>query len=143
MYHASGSCAPDSLSAQLDYMRGRWGVVLGQLIYRVLGGLDFIKEEEKAIFTGPGPVHVPTFRAEAQQASMALFGAGVSLAPGGIERSRSRVRATGTGQRSPLASRSSGEAFISGTISNSAGSGRKRCKNRIDNGANAPDTFPR
>ncbi len=67
--------APDSLAGQLDYMRGRWGVVLGQLIYRVLGGLDFIKEEEKASFTGPGPVMLPVYGPGAQQASLALFGA--------------------------------------------------------------------
>lgn len=83
---APAQVAPDSLSAQLDYMRGRWGIVLGQMIYRVLGGIDFIKEEEKAIFTGPGPAHVPVFGAEAQQASMALFGAGDSLMPGGALR---------------------------------------------------------
>ncbi|MBP7686557.1 MAG: hypothetical protein KA765_01555 [Thermoflexales bacterium] len=68
--------APDSLSAQLDYMRGRWGIVLGQMVYRVLGGIDFIKEEEKAVFTGPGPVHVPTFGPGAQDQSVALFGGG-------------------------------------------------------------------
>jgi len=66
--------APGSLVDQLDYMRGRWGIILGQYLYRVLGGLDFIREEEKAIFTGPGPTLVPVFGAEAQQASLALFG---------------------------------------------------------------------
>jgi glycosidase len=66
--------APGSLIDQLEFMRGRWGIMLGQYLYRVLGGLDFVREEEKAIFTGPGPVMVPVFGAEAQQASLALFG---------------------------------------------------------------------
>ncbi len=71
--------APDSLSAQLEFMQGRWGLVLGQYLYRVLGSLDFIREEEKAIFTGPGPTMLPVFGAEAQRASLELFGpAGIS-----------------------------------------------------------------
>ena len=71
--------APESLSAQLEFMRGRWGIILGQYLYRVLGGLDFIREEDKAIFTGPGPSMIPIFGPEAQRASLELFGpAGVS-----------------------------------------------------------------
>ena len=66
--------APGSLSAQLEFMRGRWGIILGHYLYRVLGGLDFIREEEKAIFTGPGPAMIPVFGAEAQRASLGLFG---------------------------------------------------------------------
>jgi hypothetical protein len=66
--------APDSLLAQLEFMRGRWGITLGQFLYRLLGGLDFIREEEKAIFTGPGPTLIPVFGAEGQRASLALFG---------------------------------------------------------------------
>ncbi len=66
--------APDSLLAQLEFMRGRWGIMLGQYLYRLLGGLDFIREEEKAVFTGPGPTLIPVFGAEGQRASMALFG---------------------------------------------------------------------
>ena len=75
LLRAPALLAPDSLAAQLDFMRGRWGIVLGQLIYRVLGGLDFIQEEEKAIFTGPGPTLLPVFGPGAQDASLALFGA--------------------------------------------------------------------
>jgi glycosidase len=66
--------APGSLIDQLEYMRGRWGILLGQYLYRVLGSLDFVREEEKAIFTGPGPALVPVFGEEAQRASMAMFG---------------------------------------------------------------------
>ncbi|HEX7433374.1 MAG TPA: alpha-amylase family glycosyl hydrolase [Anaerolineaceae bacterium] len=37
---------PYSLSGQLEYIRERWGSLLGKLLYRILGSLDFIKEEE-------------------------------------------------------------------------------------------------
>ena len=33
----------------------RWGFSLGKLLYRLLGSLDLIKEEEKSIFVGGGP----------------------------------------------------------------------------------------
>jgi len=49
---------PHSLSAQLEYIRQRWGVVLSEYLYRLLGSLDLIQEEEKAIFVGPGPALV-------------------------------------------------------------------------------------
>ncbi|MGD8792868.1 MAG: alpha-amylase family glycosyl hydrolase [Anaerolineae bacterium] len=46
---------PHSLSEQLEYIRRRWGRLLGRHLYRLLSSLDLIKEEEKAIFVGPGP----------------------------------------------------------------------------------------
>ncbi len=46
---------PHSLSAQLEYIRQRWGLLLGRYLYRLLSSLDLIQEEEKAIFLGPGP----------------------------------------------------------------------------------------
>jgi glycosidase len=49
---------PHSLSAQLEYIRQRWGVLLGRYLYRLLSSLDLIQEEEKAIFLGPGPALV-------------------------------------------------------------------------------------
>ncbi len=52
---------PNSLQAQLDFIRTRWESFLGDLIYRLLTGLDFIKEEEKAAFFGPGPSIVPDY----------------------------------------------------------------------------------
>ena len=73
---APAQSAPDSLTAQLDYMRDRWGIVLGPLALRVLGGLDFVKEEDKVAFTGPGPIQLPAFGPASQQASLALFGGG-------------------------------------------------------------------
>lgn len=52
---------PHSLSGQLEYMRERWGPLLGKYLYRLLSSLDLIREEEKAIFLGPGPARVYEF----------------------------------------------------------------------------------
>ena len=46
---------PHSLSGQLEYMRERWSVLLGGYLYRLLGSLDLIREEQKLRFMGPGP----------------------------------------------------------------------------------------
>jgi len=40
---------PQSLSGQLEYIRQHWAKYLGKLLYRLLGSLDLIKEEERAI----------------------------------------------------------------------------------------------
>ncbi|MDR2617800.1 MAG: alpha-amylase [Treponema sp.] len=52
---------PDSLSGQLEYMRKRWGLLIGKFMGRLLTGLDVIKEEEKPFFGGPGPTQVMEF----------------------------------------------------------------------------------
>ncbi len=52
---------PNSIQAQLEFIRTRWESILGDLIYRLLTSLDFIKEEEKASFFGPGPSIVPEY----------------------------------------------------------------------------------
>jgi glycosidase len=49
---------PHSLSDQLEYIRRRWGALVGQHLYRLLSSLDLIQEEEKAVFLGPGPSRV-------------------------------------------------------------------------------------
>ncbi|MFO7782616.1 MAG: alpha-amylase, partial [Spirochaetia bacterium] len=46
---------PDSLEAQLTYMRERWGGFIGTYLMRLLRGMDLIREEQKATFAGPGP----------------------------------------------------------------------------------------
>lgn len=54
---------PHSLSGQLQYMLDNWGSLLGKYLYRLLGSLDLIKEEEKMRFAfGPGPTKVYDFR---------------------------------------------------------------------------------
>ncbi|MGH2594106.1 MAG: alpha-amylase family glycosyl hydrolase, partial [Anaerolineae bacterium] len=52
---------PHSLSGQLEYLLARWGVLLGRYLYRLLGSLDLIKEEEKPIFAGAGQAAVPVY----------------------------------------------------------------------------------
>jgi glycosidase len=58
MLRAPALAHPHSLSAQLEFVRQRWTVLLGKYFYRLLGSLDLIQEEEKAIFVGPGPALV-------------------------------------------------------------------------------------
>ena len=52
---------PYSLSGQLEYIRQKWGYLLGDYIFRLLSSLDLLTEEEKAIFHGPGPARVYDF----------------------------------------------------------------------------------
>ncbi|MFN2265966.1 MAG: alpha-amylase family glycosyl hydrolase [Anaerolineales bacterium] len=52
---------PHSLSGQLDYIRSKWGYLLGDYIFRLLSSLDLLSEEERAIFKGPGPARVIDF----------------------------------------------------------------------------------
>ncbi|GAA5343045.1 MAG: hypothetical protein canaca05_05420 [Anaerolineaceae bacterium] len=55
---------PQSLSGQLEYIRQHWAKYLGKFLYRLLGSLDLIKEEERAIFAGPGPTLVPDYASQ-------------------------------------------------------------------------------
>ena len=43
---------PYSLSGQLEFIRVRWGHLIGNYLYRLLGSLDLIKEEQKLYFVG-------------------------------------------------------------------------------------------
>ncbi len=61
MLRSPAVAVPHSLSGQLDYIRERWGHMLGKYLYRLLSSLDLIAEEEKAIFAGPGPSRVYDF----------------------------------------------------------------------------------
>ena len=58
--------APHSLSGQLEYIREKWGYLLGPYLLRLLSSLDLIKEEEIAelrrmAFWGRGPAGVYEF----------------------------------------------------------------------------------
>lgn len=53
---------PTSLTAQLEFIRTRWSIFLGKFLYRLLSSLDLVKEEEKAVFSGPGPALVMEFK---------------------------------------------------------------------------------
>ncbi len=52
---------PNSLTSQLEFIRTHWGYLLSKYIYRLFSSLDMIKEEEKAIFSGPGPSYILDF----------------------------------------------------------------------------------
>jgi len=62
MLRAPALASPHSLAGQLEYILRRWGALFGAFLYRLLSSLDLIKEEEKAIFGGPGPSLVYDYR---------------------------------------------------------------------------------
>ncbi len=52
--------APHSLEGQISFLMSRWSAYIGSFIYRLLRGLDFMKEEEfKPSFGIGGPGNVP------------------------------------------------------------------------------------
>ena len=75
---APAIASPHSLKGQLKYILAHWGPLLGGSLPRILGGLDFLREEEKPSFGGPGPALIPALGPGAQAASLAMFGAGDS-----------------------------------------------------------------
>ncbi len=62
MLRSPALAVPHSLPGQLEYIRERWGFLLGRYLYRLLSSLDLIKEEEKVTFLGPGPAEVYRFK---------------------------------------------------------------------------------
>jgi len=52
---------PYTLSGQLEYIRQHWSELLGKYLYRLLSSLDFIKEEERLSFQGPGMISIPVY----------------------------------------------------------------------------------
>ncbi|MGO9307528.1 MAG: alpha-amylase family glycosyl hydrolase [Spirochaetia bacterium] len=69
MLRSPALAAPDSLSGQLEYIRTRWGFLLGDLLLRLLTGLDLIREEEKLRFGTftPGPPEVYEYVGQAAE----------------------------------------------------------------------------
>ncbi|HEX5690257.1 MAG TPA: alpha-amylase family glycosyl hydrolase, partial [Roseiflexaceae bacterium] len=67
--------SPHSLEGQLRFLQERWGVMLGRYVYRLFGSLDLIKEEEKPIFFGPGPLELPSFDSATLEAEPERFSA--------------------------------------------------------------------
>jgi glycosidase len=61
MLRAPALAHPYSLEAQLEYIRTHWSALIGKQLYRLLTSMDLIKEEQKAIFLGPGPSIVYEF----------------------------------------------------------------------------------
>ena len=54
---------PHSLSGQLEYIRARWGSLLGSYLVKLLGSLDFISEEQRmfAGAGGTGSISIPVY----------------------------------------------------------------------------------
>jgi glycosidase len=52
---------PNSLAGQLEFIRRKWGYLIGEYLYRLLNSIDLIKEETKAIFTGSGDTQIVRF----------------------------------------------------------------------------------
>jgi len=53
--------APSSLQKQLEYIRDKWGYLLGDILTQILKALDFISEEKKHRGFGPGEISVPNY----------------------------------------------------------------------------------
>ena len=51
---------PTSLMGQLEYIRSNWSGLLGSLLLRLLGGLDLLSEETRALLIGAGGGAGPT-----------------------------------------------------------------------------------
>ena len=54
---------PDSLQAQIEYIREKWSEITDQFLLQLMRSLDMIKEENKAFFHGPGPTEVIKYNA--------------------------------------------------------------------------------
>ena len=50
MLRAPALAHPDSLASQLDFIRRRWGELIGAILRRLLSSLDLIREEERPVF---------------------------------------------------------------------------------------------
>ncbi|HSQ18299.1 MAG TPA: alpha-amylase family glycosyl hydrolase [Anaerolineales bacterium] len=61
MLRSPAIAVPHSLEGQLEYIRQRWGLLLGKYLYKLLSSLDLIKEEQRTVFFGPGPARVYDF----------------------------------------------------------------------------------
>jgi len=65
MLRTPAMVVPTSLAGQLEYIRSNWSELLGSLLYRLLGGLDLLSEEARALLIGagggPGPTVVPEY----------------------------------------------------------------------------------
>lgn len=55
MLRAPMLASPYSLAGQLDFIRRRWGLVIGGRLKKLLGSVDMLAEEEKPSFHGHGP----------------------------------------------------------------------------------------
>ncbi len=61
MLRSPAVAVPHSLSGQLAYILDKWGYLLDKHLYRLLRGLDLIREEENPHWAGPGPARVYSY----------------------------------------------------------------------------------
>ena len=61
MLRSPAIAVPKSVNGQLDYIRSRWGELLGHYLLKLLGSLNLLSEEERLRGLGPGPVRIPTY----------------------------------------------------------------------------------
>lgn len=61
MLRSPAIAVPASLRGQLDYIRSRWGDLLGHYLLKLLGSLNLFSEEEQLRGLGPGPVRIPVY----------------------------------------------------------------------------------
>jgi glycosidase len=61
MLRSPAVAEPNSLIGQLEYIRRKWGALIGDYLYRLLSSIDLITEETKAFFSGPGPTQILSF----------------------------------------------------------------------------------
>ena len=52
MLRSPAIAVPDSLHGQLNYIKEKWGMLLGKFLRRLLSSLDFMKEEERLFWKG-------------------------------------------------------------------------------------------
>lgn len=52
MLRSPALAVPDSLHGQLNYIKEKWGMLLGKFLRRLLSSLDFMKEEERLFWKG-------------------------------------------------------------------------------------------
>ena len=61
MLRSPAIAVPDSIRGQLEYIRRHWAYLLGPLLERLLRSLDYLREEERMSFQGPGPALVLSY----------------------------------------------------------------------------------
>lgn len=61
MLRSPAIAEPHSLEGQLEFIRRKWGALIGDYLYRLLNSLDLIREEKKFGMTDSEPTRVPTF----------------------------------------------------------------------------------
>ena len=66
MLRSPAIAVPDSLKGQLDYIRSRWGDLLGHYLLKLLGSLNMISEEEYLHGFSPGPVRISVHTSDAE-----------------------------------------------------------------------------